>query len=64
MLNFLWPEHKTNCQFILNEGCTAIENEVDDLIAVHEGDYGEAKIYKDLGKIIKSNIIQLQIFFR
>jgi len=48
----------------INEVCKAIENEVDGLIAEHEGNYGEAKIYKDLSKIINSNTIQLQRCFR
>ncbi len=48
----------------INEVCKAIENEVDGLIAEHEGNYGEAKIYKDLSKIINSNTIQLQSCFR
>jgi len=49
---------------LVNEVCEAVKNELDGLIAEHEKNYGEVKIYKDLNKIIKSNIIQLQSFFR
>ena len=49
---------------LINEVCKAVKNELDGLIAEHNKNYGEAKIYKDLSKIIKSNIIQLQNFFR
>jgi len=49
---------------LVNEVCEAVKNELDGLIAEHEKNYGEAKIYKDLSKIIKSNSIQLQSFFR
>jgi serine/threonine-protein kinase HipA len=49
---------------LTNEVCETVENELDDLIAEHDKNYGKAKIYKDLNEIIKSNIIQLQIFFR
>jgi len=49
---------------LINEGCKTVENEVDGLIAEHERNYGEAKIYEDLNGIIKSNTIQLQSFFR
>ena len=49
---------------LINEGCKTVENEVDGLIAEHERNYGEAKIYEDLNGIIKSNAIQLQSFFR
>jgi len=49
---------------LINEGCKTVENEVDSLIAEHERNYGEAKIYEDLNGIIKSNTIQLQSFFR
>jgi serine/threonine-protein kinase HipA len=49
---------------LVNEVCEAVKNELNGLIAEHEKNYGEAKIYKDLSKIIKSNTIQLQSFFR
>ena len=49
---------------LANEVCEVVKNELDGLIAEHEKNYGEAKIYKDLSEIIKSNIIQLQSFFR
>ena len=49
---------------LINEGCKTVENEVDGLIAEHERNYGEAKIYEGLNGIIKSNAIQLQSFFR
>ncbi|MCD4674632.1 MAG: type II toxin-antitoxin system HipA family toxin [Desulfobacula sp.] len=49
---------------LIDEVCEAVKNGLDGLIAEHEKNYGEAKIYKDLNKIIKSNIIQLQSFLR
>ncbi|HEW91869.1 MAG TPA: type II toxin-antitoxin system HipA family toxin [Thermotogaceae bacterium] len=49
---------------LINEVCEAVKNGLDGLIAEHEKNYGAAKIYKDLNKIIKSNIIQLQSFLR
>jgi len=49
---------------LVNEVCEVVKNELDGLIAEHEKNYGEAKIYKDLSEIIKSNSIQLQSFFR
>jgi serine/threonine-protein kinase HipA len=49
---------------LLNEECKAVVNEVDALIAEHEKNYGEAKIYEDLNKIIKLNTVKLQSFFR
>ncbi len=49
---------------IINEVCKSVENEVGGLIAEHERNYGEAKIYEDLNEVIKSNIIQLQSFFQ
>ncbi|MCF6246826.1 MAG: type II toxin-antitoxin system HipA family toxin [Desulfobacula sp.] len=49
---------------LINEVSETVINEVDGLIAEHEKNYGEAKIYKELNKIIKSNIIQLLDFFR
>jgi len=42
----------------------AVKNELDSLLAEHDKNYGEAKIYKDLNEIIKSNIVQLKNFFR
>ena len=48
---------------LITEVCETIMNEVDDLIEEHKKKYGEAKIYKELNKIIKSNIVQLQSFF-
>ena len=49
---------------LINEMCEAVKNKLDDLITEHEKNYGEAKIYKNLSEIIKSNIIQVQSFFR
>ncbi len=49
---------------LINEECKAVENEMDDLITEHERNYGEATIYEDLNKIIRSNTAQLQTFFR
>lgn len=49
---------------LTKEICWAVEKELDDLILVHEKNYGEAKIYKNLNDIIKSNLAQLQRFFR
>ena len=49
---------------LINEVCETVINELDGLIAEHKKNYGEAKIYKKLNKIIKSNIIQLLCFFR
>lgn len=49
---------------LMAEVCETVMNEVDDLVAEHEKNYGKAKIYKELNQIIKSNIIQLQYFFR
>jgi hypothetical protein len=49
---------------LINEVCETVINELDGLIAEHEKKYGEAKIYKELNEIIKSNIIQLLSFFR
>ncbi len=48
---------------LINEVCEAIKNKLDDLTAEHNKNYGKAKIYKDLNKIIQSNIIQLQKIF-
>ena len=48
---------------LVNEVCEAVKNELDGLIAEHEKNYGEVKIYNNLNHIIKSNIIQLQSFF-
>ena len=42
----------------------AVEKELNGLILAHEKNYGEAEIYKDLSEVIKSNITQLQRFFR
>ncbi len=47
---------------LINEVCEAVMNELDGLIEEHGINYGEARIYIDLNKIIKSNIIQLQCF--
>ena len=47
---------------LINEVCKAVKNKLGDLIAEHDKNYGKAKIYRDLNKIIKSNIIQLQSF--
>lgn len=44
--------------------CRAVEKELESVILAHEKTYGEAKIYKDLNEVIKSNITQLQRFFR
>jgi serine/threonine-protein kinase HipA len=49
---------------LTKEICGAVEIFLDGLILVHEKNYGEAKIYKDLNEVIKSNIAQLQRFFR
>jgi len=49
---------------LINEVCETVINELDGLIAEHEKNYGKAKIYKELNKIIKSNINQLIGFFR
>ena len=49
---------------LINEKCKTVENEVDGLIAEHEKNYGESKIYEDLNKIIKSNTVRLHSFFR
>ena len=49
---------------LINEVCETVINEVDGLVAEHEKNYGKAKIYNELNKIIKSNIIQLIGFFR
>jgi len=49
---------------LANEVCRAVKNELDGLMAEHEKNYGAAKIYKDLREIIKSNITQLESFFR
>jgi serine/threonine-protein kinase HipA len=49
---------------LINQECKAVENEMDGLITEHVKNYGEAKIYDDLNKIIRSNTAQLQTFFR
>jgi len=49
---------------LTKEICGAVEKELNGLILAHEKNYGEAKIYKDLNEVIKSNITQLQHFFR
>lgn len=49
---------------LTKEICGAVEKELNSLILAHEKNYGEAKIYKDLNEAIKSNITQLQHFFR
>jgi serine/threonine-protein kinase HipA len=49
---------------LVNEMCEAVKNELDGLISEHKKNYSEAKIYKNLSNIIKSNIIQLESFFR
>lgn len=49
---------------LTKEMCGAVEKELNGLILAHEKDYGESKIYKDLTEVIKSNIAQLQHFFR
>ena len=49
---------------LINEVCEIVKNNLSRLIAKHEKNYGEAKIYKELNEIIKSNMIQLQSFFR
>lgn len=49
---------------LINEVCEAVKNELGGLIAEHNKNYGEAKIYKDLNEMIQSNIIQLENFFR
>ncbi|MDA3791438.1 MAG: type II toxin-antitoxin system HipA family toxin [Desulfobacula sp.] len=49
---------------LINEVCEVVKNQLDGLITEHDKNYGEAKIYNDLNEIIKSNIIQLQKFFR
>ncbi len=49
---------------LVNEVCEIVKNNLSRLIAKHEKNYDEAKIYKELNEIIKSNIIQLQSFFR
>ena len=49
---------------LTNEVCKAVKNELDGLLAEHDKNYGKAKIYKELNGIIKSNILQLQSFFR
>jgi len=48
---------------LINEVCTAVKNQLDDLLAEHDKKYGEAKIYKKLHEIIKSNISQLHNLF-
>jgi hypothetical protein len=49
---------------LTKEICGAVENKLGGLILAHEKNYGEARIYKDLNEAIKSNIAQLQRFFR
>ena len=49
---------------LINEMCRAVKKELNSLIMEHGKNYGEAKIYKDLNAVIKSNITQLQKFFR
>ncbi len=49
---------------LINEVCEVVKNGLGDQTAEHEKNYGEAKIYKELNEIIKSNIIQLLSFFR
>jgi serine/threonine-protein kinase HipA len=49
---------------LVNEVCEIVKNNLPRLITKHEKNYGKAKIYKELNEIIKSNIIQLQSFFR
>ncbi len=49
---------------LIKEICGAVEKELNGLILAHEKNYGESKIYKNLNEIIKSNIAQLQGFFR
>jgi serine/threonine-protein kinase HipA len=44
---------------LIKEVCEAVKNKLDSLIAEHNKNYGEAKIYNDLNEIIKSNIIQI-----
>ena len=48
---------------LINEVCEAVENVLNGLIAEHEKNYGEAKIYKELNEIVKSNTIHLQSLF-
>lgn len=49
---------------LIKEICGVVEKELKGLILAHEKNYGESKIYKDLDVVIKSNITQLQHFFR
>ena len=49
---------------LINDMCVAVKKELNSLIMEHEKNYGEAKIYEDLNEAIKSNITQLQSFFR
>lgn len=49
---------------LIDQECKAVENEMDGLLTEHVKNYGEAKIYDDLNKIIRSNTAQLQTFFR
>ena len=49
---------------LTKETCESVEKELSGLILAHEKNYGEAKIYKNLNDIIKSNITLLQRFFR
>jgi serine/threonine-protein kinase HipA len=44
---------------LINELCGSVMNVVEGLISEHEKNYGQAKIYKKLNEIIKSNIVQL-----
>jgi len=49
---------------LIKKMCGVVEKELNDLIIEHEKNYGVAKIYEELSKVIKSNIHQLCRFFR